>query len=132
VAAGLRELRFSNGADVPPALFDRTRVLQIVECLVDNAVKFCPPGSMIHVRVDPEPDGVRVDVADDGPGIPEERVSFIWEPFRQGDGSATREHGGIGVGLSFARELAVRMGGTLEVATEPGAGTVFSLRLPTG
>lgn len=132
VASELRELRFSSSAGVPPALFERSRLLQIVDCLVDNAVKFSPPGSIIQVRVEAESSLVRIDVADDGPGISPERLPRIWESFRQGDGSETRTHGGMGMGLAFARELASRMNGSLDVETELGEGTVFSVRLPTG
>lgn len=132
IAAGLRELKFSHQDGVPAAMFDATRLTRIVECLVDNAVKFCPAGSAIAVRVDAEEDKVRVDVRDNGPGIPAERLPHIWDSFRQGDGSETRTHGGMGVGLAFARELATRMNATLDVKSEPGAGTTFSLRLATG
>ena len=135
VTAELRELQYSQASELPPALYDRRRLLQIVDCLVGNAVKFCPPGSKIHVRVEPETkDGtewVRVGVGDDGPGIPEDRLPHIWDSFRQGDGSETRKHGGMGVGLAFARRLAGELRGQLDVETELGRGTTFSLRLPT-
>jgi signal transduction histidine kinase len=131
IAADLRELRFSHQSDVPSALFEPMRLTQIVDCLVDNAVKFCPPGSVISIRVDAEEDRVRVDVRDNGPGIPAERLPHIWDSFRQGDGSETRTHGGMGVGLAFARELATRMNATLDVTSETGEGTTFSLGLAT-
>lgn len=131
VAAGPRELRFSHQDDVPAALFEPARLRQVVGCLLDNAVKFSPPGSLIVVRVESEDGRVRVDVSDNGSGIPPERLPHIWDSFRQGDGSETRAHGGMGMGLAVARELAIRMGGSLDVQSEPGAGTTFSLRLAT-
>lgn len=134
VTAELRELVFSGASDVPPALFDRQRLLQIVDSLVENAVKFTPPGARIHLRVEAEPapgrDRVRVDVEDNGPGIPPDRLPHIFESFRQGDGSGTREHGGMGLGLALAKQLAEKMNGELTVSTEIGTGTVFTLRLP--
>lgn len=132
IAADLRDLRFSHAADIPVALADRMWVLRVVEALVDNAVKFCPGGSRIHVRVEAEKNRVRVDVIDDGPGIPPDQVDHIWESFRQGDGSATRPQTGVGMGLPFARELCEKMGGSLDVTTELGEGTTFSARLRTG
>jgi len=131
VAAGPRELRFSAQDDVPPALFEPVRLRQIVGCLLDNAVKFCPPGTRIHVRVETEGDLVRVDVRDNGPGIPPDRLENVFDSFRQGDGSETRAHGGMGMGLAVAREVAVRMGGRLDAESEPGVGSTFSLRLAT-
>jgi signal transduction histidine kinase len=134
VTAELREFVYSAATDVPPALFDRQRLLQVVDSLVENAVKFTPPGARIHLRVEaersPEQDRVRVDVEDNGPGIPPDRLPHIFESFRQGDGSGTREHGGMGLGLALAKQLAEKMNGELSVTTEIGAGTVFTLRLP--
>ncbi len=135
VTADLHELRYSAAADLPSAIFDPTRLLQIVDSLVENAMKFTPQGATIHLRIDratvDEKLWVRVDVEDDGPGIPTDRLPHIFESFRQGDGSETRQHGGLGVGLAIARRLAEKMGGRLDVKTEIGRGTVFSLLLPT-
>ncbi|GJM45318.1 MAG: hypothetical protein DHS20C21_21600 [Gemmatimonadota bacterium] len=136
VSAELRDLRVSIAADLPPLFFDADRVVQVVDALVDNATKFSPPGARILIRVDADNHGgrdwVRIDVEDNGPGIDPDRLPHIFESFRQGDGSSTRRQGGIGLGLALARELATKMGGTLDVASELGVGAVFSLRLPTG
>jgi signal transduction histidine kinase len=134
ISSELREFRFSAASEVPPAIFDPTRLVQIVDSLVANAVKFCPQGSLVHLRVEPEhlegTEWVRVDVEDNGPGIPADRLPHIFESFRQGDGSDTREHGGMGVGLALAKKLAEQMDGRLCVETEIGRGAVFTLRLP--
>ncbi|NNE43622.1 MAG: HAMP domain-containing histidine kinase [Gemmatimonadetes bacterium] len=133
-SAELRELLYSAASDVPPAIHDRERTVQIVETLVSNAIKFTPPGARIHLRVEPENlngrDFVRIDVEDNGPGIPEERQESMFESFRQGDGSTTREHGGLGLGLALARRLAVEMNGDLSLHSEVGEGATFTLRLP--
>ncbi len=136
IAVELREFKFSAASQLPGALCDPERVVQIVEALVENAVKYTPQGSHIHLRVDSEErDGttwLAVRVEDDGPGIPAERLNRIFESFVQGDGSVTREVGGMGLGLSLARSLAEKMGGRLEVTSEIGRGTTFTLLLPTG
>lgn len=134
ITADLREFRFSCASGPTVALFERERLLQIIDHLVDNAVKFTPQGSHIHLRLDSViEDGVdwmRIDVSDNGPGIDPERLPYIFDSFRQGDGSETREHGGLGVGLAFARRLAEKMNGRLEAASDLGKGATFSLYLP--
>ncbi len=134
VAAGLRELTFTRDGEALEARFDGRYVRQILDALIDNAVKFTPPGSRIELRTHPWTlEGVewaRVDVADNGPGVPPERLPDLFEPFRQLDGSATRAVGGMGMGLALARRLAERLGGRLEAASQPGEGTTFSLLLP--
>jgi signal transduction histidine kinase len=134
VTSRLREFVFSTATDLPYALFDRARLVQIVDTLVENALKFTDAGTRIHLRVEPDRSGdrevVRIDVEDGGPGIPEDRLPHIFESFRQGDGSSTRERGGMGLGLALARTLAEKMGGQLDVQSQIGRGTVFSLKLP--
>jgi len=136
VAAHLRELRFSHASSVPPAFHERQRLLQIVDCLVGNALKFCPAGSLVQVRIEPDTlDGkewVRIDVEDNGPGIPSDRLPHLWDSFRPGDGSETRQHGGMGIGLAFAKRLAEEMGGRLDVESELGRGAIITLRPTTG
>jgi signal transduction histidine kinase len=134
VAESLRELSLDLGEDVPPARCDAKRVRQILDVLVDNAVKFTPRGSHISVilRAETEEDRpwVVIRVEDDGPGIPPEKLWALFESFRQGDGSTTREVGGMGVGLALARKLAENMGGTLRAGSRQEGGAVFSLLLP--
>jgi signal transduction histidine kinase len=135
LTASLRELRFSAAEDALPAVCDPRRVLQVVDCFVDNATKFTPEGSVIQVRVEPSHGSgaahVRVEVQDNGPGIAPDRRACIWESFRQGDGSATRAHGGLGLGLPLARRLAQLMRAEVGVDSELGRGSTFWLLLPT-
>lgn len=116
---------------------DGTRFRQILVNLVSNAVKFTRVGG-IDLRVDvefPEGDGggeplLRVSVADTGPGIGPDHLGRLFHPFQQGDASMTRTHGGTGLGLSISRRLAIALGGDLSVESEPGTGSVFTVRLP--
>ena len=134
VSEGLRELTLRCVNALPRSRFDRARLLQIVNELIDNAIKFTPRGSHIEVRADTcnerHADWIRIVVADDGPGISAERIGAIFNSFEQGDGSMTRTAGGLGMGLAFARMLAERMGGQLTAESSLGQGCVFRLLLP--
>ncbi len=134
IASGLRELKLTTGAQVPPAICDAERIVRILDALVDNAAKFTPQGAQIHLRLDAvherERDWVRIQVCDNGPGIPEDRLPVIFDSFRQGDGSATRAHGGIGIGLALAKKLVEEMAGSLAVESTIGKGTTFNVMLP--
>jgi len=128
----LREFTLELEPELPPASCDARRLLQVIDALVDNAVKFTLPGSSIRLRAARCPgDGawIAIEVEDDGPGISADQLGTLFEPLRQIDGSTTREAGGLGLGLALARRLAEAMGGTLEARSEPGAGSIFALRL---
>jgi signal transduction histidine kinase len=129
VAAGLRELDLEMEGGVPPVLCDRRRLIQVLDELLGNAVKFTPPGTHIHVRCSAAERGVEIEIRDEGHGIAPERLESLFEPFRQGDGSMTRAAGGMGLGLALARRLTEAMGGALEASSEPGAGSSFVVRL---
>jgi signal transduction histidine kinase len=134
VTAGLRELSVHSAATDTRARFDPKRLGQIVDELLDNAIKFTPRGSRIALEVDriheSGADWVRITVTDDGPGIPEDRRGSLFNAFEQVDGSATRTAGGLGLGLSFARALVQRMGGRLELENTAGPGCTFRTWLP--
>lgn len=103
-------------------------VERILQCLVDNAIKFTSAG-MVCVQVSVAPDGARVDVMDTGCGIKDTRR--IFDPFVQGDLSSNRVHEGCGLGLAIARGLAEAIGASLSVScSEVGRGSCFSLKLP--
>ncbi len=120
--------------DLPGAVRgDPVRLAQVLNNLVGNAVKFTPKGE-VRVRVARvgDEDGrvrIRFEVQDTGVGIPEEALDRVFDPFYQADASTTREHGGAGLGLSISRSLVAAMGGTLEVASRAGKGTVFRFEL---
>jgi signal transduction histidine kinase len=133
VVQGLREFVLEVEDELPRAECDAKRLQRILDVLVDNAVKFTPPGSRICLRarrgVNGNGNGVAVEVEDNGPGIPKRHLETLFEPFRQGDGSSTRTAGGLGLGLALVRQIADRMGAGLEVASEFGTGSTFTVNL---
>lgn len=101
-----------------PAVGDGPRLGRAVGQLLDNALKFTPRGGVIGVRSRPGDAGrYETCVADTGPGIPEQQLERIFEAFYQVDGSVTREHGGVGVGLAIARRTARGLGGELRAVS---------------
>ncbi len=108
---------------------DPARIRQILQNLAGNAVKFTEQGG-VSVSVGCVDGVLKVDVVDTGPGISPERIEGLFEKFVQGDASATREHGGVGLGLTITRALADMMGGRIEVRSVEGAGSTFSVLLP--
>jgi signal transduction histidine kinase len=114
--------------NVPPARVDAERLEQIVSNLLSNAVRHTPPGGLVAVAVAAEPAAVRVDVRDTGAGIAPEELPHIFERFYRGQSEAGR--GGAGLGLALVKELAEAMGGSVEVTSQPGEGSCFTVRLP--
>ncbi len=125
------ELRVELADDLPPSLYtDRQRLEQILKNLLANAFKFTESGS-VCLRIAPHGDGrIAFSVSDTGIGIAPEHQAAIFEAFRQADGTTNRRYGGTGLGLSISRELAQLLGGSLEVQSEVGMGSTFTLLLP--
>jgi PAS domain S-box-containing protein len=111
---------------------DPQRLQQIVWNLLANAVKFTPPGGLVEVElVDTGQNGVRISVRDNGVGIEPGFLPHVFERFRQADGSVSREHGGLGLGLAIVRHLVELHGGTVEAHSDgPGKGSSFIVELP--
>jgi PAS domain S-box-containing protein len=117
----------------PPVLelrADAVRLRQIVWNLVANAVKFVGHGGRVWVVVLSHGDAVEIVVDDDGPGIAPEFLPHMFDRFRQADGSLTREHGGLGLGLAIVRHLVELHGGTVAACNRTPSGASFSVRLP--
>ena len=111
-------------------MVDSQRLQQILKNLLANAVKFTEHGKVsLHVRAAGQ-GRIRFEVCDSGIGIAREQLQVIFEAFRQADGSTRRRYGGTGLGLSISRDLAERMGGSIQVDSEPGRGSCFILELP--
>jgi signal transduction histidine kinase/CheY-like chemotaxis protein len=116
--------------DVPETVWaDPVRLRQIVVNLVGNAIKFTHEGE-INVTVSRAGDKTRFDVRDTGVGIAPAVRQRIFEPFAQADSSHSRAHGGAGLGLSIVARLLDAMGGSVQVSSEPGSGSVFSFSVP--
>jgi two-component system sensor histidine kinase BarA len=128
------ELIFHCETNVPVHLQgDPGRLRQVIFNLVGNAIKFTPSGEIVlHVRVEREDAtqvSLRFEVRDTGIGIVPEAQQKIFEAFSQADDSVTRKFGGTGLGLSIVRQLVEKMGGRIELSSEPGKGSVFHFTL---
>ena len=124
------EITCEAGVDLPPVRADAEKIGLVLGNLLSNASKFTPPGGRIQVLIQPHDDKVMVAVQDTGCGIPREEWEHIFEPFYQVGDSLRRKHGGMGLGLSIARELVLLHGGTIWVESEVGRGSTFYFTLP--
>jgi PAS domain S-box-containing protein len=117
--------------DVPPIAGEPARLQQIVWNLVSNAIKFTPRGGRVEIHLTQVTSRVEVRVVDTGIGIAPQFLPFVFERFTQADGSTTRRHGGLGLGLAIVRHLVELHGGTVSVDSEgPGKGATFVVALP--
>jgi PAS domain S-box-containing protein len=118
--------------EFPAVQADSDRLRQVFSNLLSNAVKFTDRGGSICASIVQDPDQVRVAVSDNGVGIDLESQLIIFDRFRQADGSTTRLHGGLGVGLAIVRHVIELHGGTVTAASEGhGRGARFTVYLPT-
>ena len=113
----------------PRFLTDATKLRTILRNLIINAAKFTAAGT-VALRIVQRGGALRLEVRDTGPGIRAEDQELVFEPFRQLDGSSTRQHGGVGLGLALSRRLARMLGGDVQIHSEPGVGSTFALVLP--
>ena len=120
------------GDALPVVLGDAARLHQVVSNLVGNAVAHTPPGTAVDVRVAASAGQVSLEVRDDGDGMPPEVAARVFERFYRADTSRARAGTttGTGLGLSIVSALVAAHGGTVEVASEPGSGSCFTVRLP--
>lgn len=122
--------------DLPVVYQDRVKVRQILTNLLSNAIKFTPEGGRIRVTaIQEENDTLLLQVRDTGVGISEKDREIIFEKFRQGPAAIggdqlTREVTGTGLGLSIVKELCILLGGDVELESEVGKGSIFSVRIP--
>lgn len=125
------DLRVDVERGIGTVLGDPGRLQQVMWNLLSNAVKFTPNGGMVHVLLGRDGQDVVIRVADSGIGISPEFLPHVFDRFRQQDASITRKHGGLGLGLSIARQLVELHGGTIGVSSLGAhAGTTFTVRLP--
>ncbi|CAL9492859.1 sensor histidine kinase [Streptomyces sp. enrichment culture] len=112
-----------------PVTGDAARLQQVLVNLLGNARTHTPPGTTVTARVRRDGPWLRVDVADDGPGIPPALLPHVFERFARGDSARTRSTGSTGLGLAIVQAVAAAHGGAVSVDSAPGR-TVFSLHLP--
>jgi two-component system, NarL family, sensor histidine kinase BarA len=117
--------------DLPKIYSDAGRIQQILYNLLSNAVKFTPEGGLVELRLTMADDQrIAIAVRDTGIGIPADKLSEVFEKFRQLDESMTREHSGTGLGLAISKELTGLLGGTITVTSEIDKGSEFTVVLP--
>jgi PAS domain S-box-containing protein len=117
------ELRIMTG--------DADRLQQVVWNLLSNASKFTPAGGTVAIRVTQEKAYLEIEIIDTGPGIAPEFLPHVFERFRQADGSTTRTHGGLGLGLAIVRHLVELHGGVISAEnSSAGCGAIFTVKLP--
>lgn len=126
------ELELTLASDAPAELeTDSQRLRQILRNLLSNALKFTMQGKVsLKIFMRAGTGDIAFAVEDTGIGIPPDKQEIIFEPFRQADGTTNRRFGGTGLGLSISRELAAMLGGRIELHSERGVGSTFTLVLP--
>jgi signal transduction histidine kinase len=117
-------------SEMPDIEVDPAQITQVLDNLLNNAIKFSPSGGTITVRLSTEDDMVRVEVSDTGIGIPADKIDRVFDRFFQVDGSSTRRFGGAGLGLSICKQIIDAHGGELGVESEVGKGSTFAFTVP--
>jgi PAS domain S-box-containing protein len=132
-AAKAKEIRLQLMLDphIGQVSADPDRLQQLIWNLLSNAIKFTPRGGQVQVRLESDNSCAEITVSDTGQGIRAEFLPHVFDRFRQEDGSSTRTHGGLGLGLAIVRRLVELHGGTVQVESEgEGLGAVFKMKLP--
>jgi len=115
--------------NLPEVLSDQDKLKQIIINLLSNALKFTEEGE-VKLSAVLEDSLLKIAVSDTGIGIPSHALQYIFEEFRQVDGSSTRRYGGTGLGLSITKKLAHLLGGTIDVSSVEGEGSTFTVTIP--
>jgi signal transduction histidine kinase len=124
------QLTLDISPDTPTARADEQVVSLILGNVVSNAIKFTPPKGQIHISAAYDADAVTLCVHDSGIGVPEDQLDRVFDRFYQVEDSLRRRHGGIGLGLAIAREMAELIDARLWAESPPNGGAAFYLRLP--
>ena len=132
VAAEQTELTLHTeiASHLPPVRGSYNYMRRVLDNLLGNAIKFTPEEGTITVRVSREGERIALEVSDTGAGIPPDQQEHIFERFYQVDGSASRRHGGVGLGLALVKEIVEAYGGSVTVKSQVGKGSTFTVRLP--
>jgi two-component system phosphate regulon sensor histidine kinase PhoR len=119
-----------NAPRLLPIVADRMRITQVIENLLDNAIKYSPVGSAVQVAIERSAREVKVVVHDDGIGIAKDKLAYVFEPWYQAHAEQHGDVGGMGLGLSIAHEIVERHGGSMWVESTEGKGSSFGFKLP--
>jgi len=134
LAPRLATAELTLAVDVPPDLpavwMDRGRFIQILSNLLNNAIVHTPAGGRLAVVVKRRDTHVRIDVQDTGDGIEMQHLPYVFDRFYRADPSRSRRTGGAGLGLAITRQLILASGGLINVLSQPGHGTTFTVHLP--
>jgi signal transduction histidine kinase len=132
-AAEAKEIRVKKVLDtgVSSISGDPARLQQVIWNLLSNAIKFTPRGGRVHVSLQRINSHIEISVSDSGEGIAKEFLPFVFDRFRQADGTSARRYGGLGLGLAIVRHLIELHGGTVQATSAgEGQGAVFTIKLP--
>ena len=131
-AAEAKEITISTHIEAPDPIVraDSERLQQVLWNLLANAVKFTPSGGKVDLYLEQQGSLAEIRIEDSGPGVPPEFLPRIFERFSQADGSSTRKHGGLGLGLAIVRHLVELHGGTVSATNRETGGAVLTVRLP--
>ena len=128
-----KALEFSGPEGGPLFMFgDPDRIEDVLSILLDNAAKYTPPGGRVGLDTRRRRETIIVEVSDTGQGIPDQDLPHIFDRFYRTEASRSAGESGFGLGLSIARTIVENAGGEIEVDSEAGVGTTFTLRLPRG
>ena len=131
-AAEAKQIAIHTHVEAPDAIVraDTERLQQVLWNLLSNAVKFTPADGAVDVYLERHDSLAEIRVEDSGPGIPSDFLPRIFDRFSQADGSSTRKHGGLGLGLAIVRHLVELHGGTVSATNRSEGGAVLTVRLP--
>jgi signal transduction histidine kinase len=126
------EVRMDFARDLPNIQVDDTRIMQVLENLIGNAIKFSPPGSVATIRTTREGDWIVCELSDTGPGIPKKEMELLFKEYARISNAPTGGEKSTGLGLSICRELVLLHGGDIGARNNPDRGATFWFRLPVG
>jgi signal transduction histidine kinase len=135
IATGLRirfpkaQIRLSFPGDFPPVTADRSGLTAIIQNLLENAVKYAPEGSATDLSAEKTPGGVRLQVADQGYGIPDAEKKAVFEKFYRIGNEETRQSSGTGLGLYIVHQVVKAHGGHVQITDNQPQGTIFTVEL---
>jgi len=124
------KIGFAAEGGIPPVALDENKILQVMNNLISNAVKFSPSGSEVFVQIEADEETITVSVRDQGPGIPEHEHDRIFKPFGRTSVRATGEEKCTGLGLAIVKNIIEAHKGEISFISSPGEGSVFTFKIP--